>query len=236
MCPKIERTMAGETKSASHLKARVYRVTKAYVCVFGFILACANLQGLHWSWDISAVTIPAWISAATTVLATCAVAFLGALPSDHLKAVLVFWRWKDPLPGSRAFEKANLRADPRISIEGLRAHLDGEFPRNGRKQNVVWYQLYRSVQSESAVAQAHYEYLLFRDLTWFTVVLAVIALISLVVNREHWHELLVYTLAASALFALLARAASVRGTRFVRTVLAVVAAQPVETKAKAQHQ
>jgi hypothetical protein len=222
--------MAKQTSSHPYLKTSVYRVTKVYVCLSGFILAWVNLQGLHFSWALSAITFPRWISSGATLLATTAVALLDAVPGDHLKAALVFWRWKNPLPGSRAFEKAYLESDHRISITGLREHLGGVFSRSPREQNATWYRLYKTVEAEPAIAGTHYEYLLFRDLTWFTALLATLALVSIATNRELWRELLAYAAIAIVMYVLFARAASERGHRFVRTVLAVVAARPAETK------
>lgn len=222
--------MAEHKASSDYLKTRVYRVTKAYVCLSGFLLAWLNLRGLHTSLVLSAVTIPEWVSSGTAVLLTTGVALIDAVPGEHFKAVLVFWRWNNPLPGSRAFERAYLDGDQRIAVENLRGHLQGKFPRAAKDQNSTWYRLYKTVQKEPEVAGIHHEYLLFRDLTWFTFVLACLALLSLVANWERWRELLAYAAIASVGFAFLARAASARGHRFVRTVLAVVAARPIEKK------
>jgi hypothetical protein len=222
--------MAKSTSSGEYLKTRVYRVTKAYVLVCGVVLAWVNLRGLHVSLAVSAITLPEWVSASATALAATAVALIDAVPGDHFKAALVFWRWTNPLPGSRAFERAYLDADHRIAVDKLKAHLDGKFPRAAKEQNATWYRLYKTVQTEPEVAGTHYEYLLFRDLAWFTFVLGVLATITLMVNPIRRPELLAYAGVAVVLYALFARAAFVRGHRFVRTVLAVVAARPVEKK------
>lgn len=222
--------MAEQTGSSAYLKTRVYRVTKTYVLLFGFVLAWLNLHGIELSFAFSAITLPEWVSSGTAALLTMAVTLIDAVPGDHLKAVLVFWRWTNPLPGSRAFERSFLDADHRIAVDTLRAHLDGKFPRSAKEQNATWYRLYKTVQAEPEVAGTHYEYLLFRDLAWFTSVLAVLALVSTALNFDRWRELLTYAGAAAVLYVLFARAALVRGHRFVRTVLAVVAARPVEKK------
>jgi hypothetical protein len=194
--------MAEEISSNTYLKTRVYRVTKAYVLACGFALAWLNLSGPIFTWPLPALTIPEWISSATAALATSAVAALDALVGDRLKAILVFWRWTNPQPGSRAFERAYLDGDHRISIESLRAHLDGKLPRAARDQNSTWYRLYKQVQNEPEVAGTHYEYLLFRDLTWFSFILATLAFVSAAVNWERWRELLAYAGVACFLYAL----------------------------------
>lgn len=219
--------MSTTKETSSYLKTRVYRYTKAYVCVAGFILAWLNLRGLHFSWALTAVSIPEWISSGSTLLATAAAALVDALPGDYWKSVLVFWRWRDPLPGTRAFQRANLERDQRISVPGLLAQVGGKFPRSPQDQNSTWYRLYKTVQSEPEVAGTHFEYLLFRDLTWFTTVIGTVALLSITVNPGRWQELLAFAAIATSLYVLLSRAATSRGERFVRTVLAVVASRPV---------
>lgn len=221
--------MSDLPRETTYLKTRVYRVTKSYVCLFGFVLAWLNLNGGHFSFALSAIRVPEWITSGASLLISTAVALVDALPGDRLKATLVFWRWQNPLPGSRAFDKSSLERDQRISIQSLRGHLGGKFPRGAQDQNSTWYRLYKMVQSEPAVTGVHYEYLLFRDLTWFSLILALAAFICMPVNWARWHELLAYALVATAAFMLLARAAAERGNRLVRTVLAVIASRPIST-------
>jgi len=94
------------------------------------------------------------------------------LPAD-LKAALVFWRWRDALPGHRAFSVYG-PADPRIDLQHLRT-VTGPFPEVPREQNTLWYQLFRKVDSDPRVAEAHRHFLLFRDLAALSVLLAVTA-------------------------------------------------------------
>jgi hypothetical protein len=61
------------------------------------------------------------------------------LPSDF-KAKIIFTRWKDPLPGCRAFSEYGPK-DPRINLQKLKAKY-GSLPRKSREQNVLWYKLF----------------------------------------------------------------------------------------------
>lgn len=81
------------------------------------------------------------------------------------KARLIYFRWNDPLPGSRAFTVEATR-DPRIDLRRLQEKL-GPFPDEGPKQNSLWYQLYKPLAKEPAVVDAHRGYLLGRDYTIF---------------------------------------------------------------------
>jgi hypothetical protein len=94
------------------------------------------------------------------------------LPAD-LKAVLVFWRIRNALPGHRAFS-VYAPKDPRVDVDRLRAVV-GAFPASPREQNALWYRLFKKVDGDPAVAQAHRHFLLFRDLASLSLLLGIIA-------------------------------------------------------------
>jgi hypothetical protein len=152
------------------------------------------------------------------------VAFAGVvngLLSADTKARLVFWRWSNPLPGSFAFTCYALR-DPRIDMAALRKAV-GHWPSEPREQNAVWYRLYKSVENEPAVTDAHRHFLLTRDYT-------AIAFLVLVVASPLGLWLLSSNITAAAYIGvlllqyLLARqAASNYGVRLVTSVLALKA-------------
>lgn len=84
----------------------------------------------------------------------------GLVPPDA-KAVLVFWKRKNPLPGSRAFTEI-ARKDPRFTIEQLVRY--GSFPEDGAEQNRLWYEIYQSVKERPSVRDAHGKFLSARDM------------------------------------------------------------------------
>lgn len=144
------------------------------------------------------------------------------LPSD-VKARLVFMKWTNPLPGSRAFSRyAHL--DPRIDPAAL-ARLTGPFPISPGDQNSLWYRLYRSVQADAAVRDAHQSYLLFRDYASLSLLLGVVLIPS-----GAWYAVSTSSIAGFALLLLVqlllaARAARIHGERLVCTVLAIKSAE-----------
>ena len=147
---------------------------------------------------------------------------VNGLLNAEAKARLVFWRWSYPLPGSFAFSRYALQ-DSRIDVVALRRIVD-EWPVEPRQQNAVWYRLYKSVEHEPAVMDAHRCFLLTRDY-------AATAFLLFVAAGPLGLWLLPSALTASAygglllLQYLLARqAASNYGVRFVTTVLALKAA------------
>ena len=137
---------------------------------------------------------------------------------SNTKARIVFWRWMDPLPGSRAFSKYGPE-DPRINMTVISSKL-GPLPKTDREQNNAWFGLYKKVQNEPAVLDAHRTFLLYRDYTFlsllFLVVLTPIALWRVPILSTVG----LYTLLLIGQFLLARNAAAERGRRFVTNVLA----------------
>jgi hypothetical protein len=90
--------------------------------------------------DIAAGGWPmAWRAATELVPAGLLFVFItvmNGLLNPMMKARLVFWRWRYPLPGSRAFS-LHAKRDARINVPALRAKL-GNFPKTEADQNSVW--------------------------------------------------------------------------------------------------
>jgi len=196
-----------------------------------------KVQNTVWIWAVvvaDAVTLagfafPAvadqmasWLASAHLAGASIApviVLLLTSILPTALKEALVFWRVRDVLPGHRAFS-VYAQKDPRIDLARLRTAA-ADFPAAARDQNSLWYRLYRQVEADPGVAQAHRHFLLFRDLTALSLLLTIVA------------PLVLYVLGASATAAWLAvalfgaqylasaLAGRFRGVRFVCNVLAL---------------
>jgi len=93
----------------------------------------------------------------------------GIIYSD-LKAILVFWRLKNPLPGHQAFSVIALK-DPRIDMKKLESLFPDGLPQEPSDQNSKWYNLYRQFSDRPIVYDAHKSFLLTRDLAALTIVL-----------------------------------------------------------------
>ena len=148
-------------------------------------------------------------------------AVVNGLLSSENKACLVFWRWSNPLPGSRAFS-TYVRRDSRIDTAALRRIID-RWPTAPHDQNTLWYRLYRSVENEPAVLDAHRHFLLTRDCT-------AIAFLMLIAAGPLGFWLIASLATAGTYIALLllqylfARQAAYNyGVRLVTTVLALKA-------------
>jgi hypothetical protein len=205
----------------TNLKDRI-RLKKQAVLAFG-------AMALLWVNFGFPTTLAAWggfdlptrlLRAAPTLL-SMVVLVIDALPGHHLKAVLVFWRLRHPLPGSRVFDAANLDSDTRIDKKRLRDKVGRAFPRAPAEQNKLWFELYRSVETDVRIEGLHAEYLMLRDLTWFSVVFALAALAGMVIGQCFSGGPLVFAAVCALFYLLLRRAASERGCRFANTVLAL---------------
>ena len=160
-----------------------------------------------------------WESLSAVGLGVVVTTIISNLVSPQLKAVLVFWRWHNPLPGHRAFTRY-LGKDPRIDPDRLRVKI-GDFPNDPSEQNRLWYRIYRSHESEPSVMGAHRDFLLTRDITWLSFAMFVLfglgsALLGESVLQTAWYPVL---LASQYLIASIA--ARRNGIRFVLNVLAI---------------
>ena len=142
---------------------------------------------------------------------------LAGVFGDTGKARLVFWRWRNALPGCRAFTRL-LATDPRIDVPALRKRL-GEFPGEAGAQNALWYRLYKAHRMEVRVVDAHKNYLLTRDMAAMSALFLVLFSAGVLLARVPPPTALLYIAALVGQYGLVAIAARNYGTRFVANVL-----------------
>lgn len=159
-----------------------------------------------------------WTKVLPAGAAVIVVGIVNALPSATAKTRLVFMRWRDPLPGCRAFSEL-AGTDSRISLPRLKAKL-GKFPKAAGEQNALWYSIYKSMESDPAVEQVHRNYLLTRDYTFLALLMGLFlgALAFIYLGNEP--AAYIYAFFLIAQFIVVSRAARTHGYRFVTTVLA----------------
>ena len=140
--------------------------------------------------------------------------------SPTAKAVLVFWRFKNVLPGHRAFSK-HVNADPRVNVQALRERVV-PWPDNPTDENRVWYKIYRSVEEAVQVVDAHRSFLLARDLgsIAFTFVVVGAPIVYFLGKSIQWT--LCYVAVMVIQYLILALVARNHGVRMVRNVLVEV--------------
>jgi hypothetical protein len=142
-----------------------------------------------------------------------------ALLSPIDKARLVFWRWKHPLPGSRAFSK-HAKRDPRIDRKRL-LKTYGKLPEHPSKQNTFWYRLYKEYEYQPSVIQAHKAYLFCRDYTSFSALFMLGFGVPGFVFASGKLYASIYLLLLCLQYLWVRRAAATNGNSLVTNVLAV---------------
>ena len=148
---------------------------------------------------------------------------LDALWSSAAKARIVYWRWRHPLPGSRAFT-VHLCAEHRANPDHIRKKW-GVLPEGPIAQNRLWYQIYKSFSADISVREAHRAWLFSRDLTALALLFLCFFGVAALFSDASWTASGLYLAALAAQYAMVTIAARTQGIRFVQQVL-VVASQP----------
>ena len=143
---------------------------------------------------------------------------LNGILSSNQKAILVFWRIKHPLPGSRAFSFYGSK-DTRINMNRLE-QLYGTLPITPDKQNSLWYKIYRKNNLEVSVYQSQKDFLLARDLVSLAFLYIACAGLPMLYTAT-WPLKLYYLFFLLGEYLVLVRIAQNHGKRFVTNVLAI---------------
>jgi len=204
------------TTSAKSLKSPNLAWLWGVVAVDAAALALLALPGLL---TPAAMREFAWLRVLGAAVAPVVVLLLTSLLSSDAKAVLVFWRLSETLPGHHAFS-VYAPKDVRIDLDTLRKNV-GEFPVDPKDQNAMWYKLYKKVDSDVTVAQAHRHFLLFRDLATVSLLLAPLsALILFALGADAVMSCIAFALLVVQYVAT-SVAARNNGERFVTNVLSL---------------
>jgi hypothetical protein len=160
------------------------------------------------------VTAKNGIVAVSIPLATI---IMSGLLNDINKARLVFWRWRHPLPGTRAFSEL-IWTDSRIDVPALKKSI-GKFPRAPQEQNALWYRLYRKHKMTRSVWESHKVYLLARDMSTIAALAALLFSVGAASARIDLWATLIYSMLLTAQYVFIAKAAHNYGNRFVLNVI-----------------
>jgi hypothetical protein len=191
----------------------------------GLLVNLALFYGfaLDGAFDVSAMLarLATWKTAIPGPLAIILVGIITEQFSAETKARIIFWRWRNPLPGSRAFSKYGPR-DSRVDMNRLRS-IVGTLPVEPEEQNRVWYQqLYKKVKDELSVVQAHKRYLFYRDYAAISFLLAIVLPIICLWQHTPTPSVTIYTAIMVVQFLVICNAGRTSGIRFVTTVMACV--------------
>jgi hypothetical protein len=128
--------------------------------VFPDLIGAASITQLTMARAIVALVLPV------------AVLLLAGLLSPGIKALLVYWKLTNALPGHEAFTKHGPR-DARIDLMALEKNV-GKFPTTPAEQNRLWFKLYKAVETEPAIGEAQRMFLIYRDMAAVSFLLLVL--------------------------------------------------------------
>lgn len=155
---------------------------------------------------------------ATAVLPVVVLLLAGLLP-HNVKAMLIYWKVNNVLPGCQAFTKHS-PADGRIDMAMLKKNV-GEFPTEPAEQNSKWYKLYKMVANDLEVVEAHKMYLLYRDMAALSLLLIVLVPLGLYFFRTSTSALWIACGLLILQYVVTALGARHSGVRLVCNVLAI---------------
>ena len=149
---------------------------------------------------------------------------INGLISADWKARLIFWKYTNPLPGSEAFSK-HIDNDHRIHAGNLQKRW-GALPSDPIEQNSLWYKMYRSVEEDVRVREAHYDWLFARDLAAFSIMFLLVFSAIGFMSISNKTAYIYYFLALVAQYLFVVIAAQTYGKRFVSNVLVCASQEP----------
>jgi hypothetical protein len=208
-----------ETKSlkSQNMKWLIMLSTADLIVVLAFFV-----PGLSTSADLTALRN--W-RLVTTIIIPVVILLVVNVPSNKVKCMLVYWRAYGWLPGCEVFSKYG-PADPRVNMDALRENV-GPLPTDPRKQNELWYRLFKDVKAEPEIEDSHRNFLMYRDMAVLTLPLILLTPIFLHFAGAQLRALWFGAALFASQYVLTAISGRQRGIRFVTTVLALHSARRV---------
>ena len=161
----------------------------------------------------------------TTVLVPIAVLLLVNVLPHKAKCMLVYWKPYGWMPGSEVFSKF-APDDVRVDMKALAKNV-GQLPETPRDQNTRWYQLYKLVENQTEVAEAHRNFLMYRDMAVLSLAFAPLAPAGLYFAGASRGVQWLAAAAFAVQFVLTALSARWSGVRFVCNVVALHSAKKI---------
>lgn len=165
-----------------------------------------------------------WRLVTTVVVPVIVLLLVNVLP-HKVKCMLVYWKPYGWLPGSEVFTKYG-PGDARVDMEALERNV-GSLPIEPGKQNSRWYQLFKQIENEPEIMEAHRNFLMYRDMAVITLPFIALAPVCLYFagasSGAQWLGGGVLVLQ----YVLTAVSARHSGVRFVTNVIAVHSARKV---------
>lgn len=188
------------------------------ICAFWFFLFY-GLQANSLTFSLSDILK----SSVYVALSPIVTLVLSGLISADSKACLAYWRFANPLPGTRAFQSPIID-DPRIDVVALKSKV-GKFPEKPGEQNRLWYQLMKAEEKDHSITQSHRQWLFARDLTGYSFAFLLVFGIAAPLSSQATLLELMYVFLLVLQYLVISFSAQNYGIRFVQNVLAKVSSK-----------
>jgi len=147
--------------------------------------------------------------------------------SSNIKAIFVFWRFKNPLPGCRAFTDIGQK-DPRIDVNKMNLIFKNGFFNDPIKQNNLWYSLFRKHDDNNVIKESHRSFLLTRDLTTITILFIPLSLFLHTILKTEITMMMINVSILATMYIILAIVSQNYGKRLVANVIVESIKQKIE--------
>lgn len=215
-----------EGKSLKEQNAWLIRAAMiGHILAFAWIAAeplrLLSMDGRAFAARLEAAAAPG--TAALGLIVIASLLLLGMVKPNWRDRIM-HWRWRDQLPGCRAFTQVGPTSS-HVDMAALEATY-GPLPTSGEDQNRLFYRIYRDHRDDVGVLDAHGRYLAARDIGTTT------ALVMLFLPWLAWWtsgdagRSFAYGLALVAVYALCVVAAKNYSWRMVQHVLALASSRP----------
>jgi len=203
-----------EGKTLKEQNAKMIWTFFSFNALFFYILAIAPILTFkNFDWQEFVLGRGIWLLIIPVILF-----ILNGLLSSDQKAIIAFWKFKNPLPACRSFSVFALK-DDRVDFKRLEADFS-PLPVTAKEQNALWYRIYKKYQEEHVVKKSHKDFLLGRDMcaiaSLFLVFGGIIGIFLISDITKWW-----YLIFAFIQYLILAIVTQNHGKRFVCNVLAL---------------
>ncbi|WP_394870496.1 hypothetical protein [Clostridium butyricum] len=149
---------------------------------------------------------------------TLVIFILKGILSSDIKASIVFWRIKSPLPGCRIFTKIGIK-DCRIDFKALEDK-HGALPKDPVEQNKLWYKFLSKYRDDEMISKSHRDYLFSRDLTALAFLFLIFYSIAAIFINKGITSVWIYLFILLIQYLILSIVSQNYGNRFACNVLA----------------
>lgn len=143
---------------------------------------------------------------------------LEGIMNTDLKHRLVFCRFKNAVPGSRAFSEIGPK-DSRIDMSKIEILFGSKIPKDPIEQNNTWFRFYKKHSNKPIVYESHRSFLLTRDIASLTFIFVPTILVAYLLCGSDLKAILVHIGILAMILILTIIACQNYGKRFVANVL-----------------